>query len=143
LWKDFDEANAHQSDNWENGSVASGKSEKYPASVHSGYTLEEPAPISAYSNRISMMSNFSAVHARTTYQAPASPEPQRRGPSDTQILEEIRNILSTADLMTLTKKQVREELSKRFGGVDFKSKREAINRMIDNVLKDLQNKAEA
>jgi chitin synthase len=56
-------------------------------------------------------------------------------PSDEVLLAEIRDILSTADLMTITKKQVREMLSARLGGVDLKPKREVINKMIDNILK--------
>ncbi|CAG8699152.1 11183_t:CDS:2, partial [Funneliformis caledonium] len=36
-------------------------------------------------------------------------------PSDEEILQEIRNILSTANLMSITKKQVRDDLSQYFG----------------------------
>ncbi|KAH9273457.1 hypothetical protein BASA83_004123 [Batrachochytrium salamandrivorans] len=55
------------------------------------------------------------------------------GPTDEQILADIRVILSTGDLMTLTKKQIRDDLSRRFG-VDIRSRKETINRMIDDVL---------
>src|SRR6185312_13586431 len=44
-------------------------------------------------------------------------------PSDDEILQEIRSILSAANLMTVTKKQVRDELSMRFG-FDMNSKKE-------------------
>ncbi|ORX86313.1 hypothetical protein K493DRAFT_411343 [Basidiobolus meristosporus CBS 931.73] len=54
-------------------------------------------------------------------------------PSDHEILEEIRGILSIADLMTITKKQVRDELSHYFG-VDMTAKKDFINGCIDMIL---------
>eukprot|EP00842_Homolaphlyctis_polyrhiza_P002785 jgi/Hompol1/3507/HPOL_006622-RA len=42
-------------------------------------------------------------------------------------------ILASGDLMTLTKKQIRDDLSRRFA-VDLKPRKDAINRMIDDVL---------
>jgi DEK C terminal domain len=53
-------------------------------------------------------------------------------PNDDQILGEIRRILSTADLMTMTKKQVRDELSVFFG-IDMTFK-DYINRCIEVIL---------
>ena len=44
-------------------------------------------------------------------------------PSDDMLLSEIRSILATADLMTVTKKSVKVELERRFGGVSLDSKR--------------------
>jgi chitin synthase len=55
-------------------------------------------------------------------------------PSDEEILAEIRHILSTADLMAVTKKSVREQLSTIFK-VDLSMKKEFIHRCIDSVLK--------
>lgn len=54
-------------------------------------------------------------------------------PSDDEILQEIRNILSAANLMNVTKKQVRDELSMRFG-FDMNSKKEYINNCIELFL---------
>jgi chitin synthase len=54
-------------------------------------------------------------------------------PSDELILNEIRRILSTADLMTVTKKQVRDELSNVFG-VDMSPKKDYINHCIELIL---------
>jgi chitin synthase len=54
-------------------------------------------------------------------------------PTDAQILSEIRRILSTADLMTVTKKQVREELT-TFFGVDMMPKKDYINVCIEQIL---------
>lgn len=44
-------------------------------------------------------------------------------PSDDMLLAEIRDILRTADLMTVTKKSVKVELERRFGGISLDSKR--------------------
>ncbi|KAJ3246982.1 hypothetical protein HDU78_005633 [Chytriomyces hyalinus] len=58
----------------------------------------------------------------------------RSQPSDEQILQQIRQILSTADLMTVTRKSVREELGRVFG-VDLSGRKEYIHSCIDGVLK--------
>ncbi|KAI8976912.1 chitin synthase [Pilobolus umbonatus] len=54
-------------------------------------------------------------------------------PSDNEILNEIRSILATANLMSITKKQVREQLSDTFG-VDMIVKKEFINTSIEYIL---------
>ncbi|ORY02427.1 hypothetical protein K493DRAFT_312084 [Basidiobolus meristosporus CBS 931.73] len=54
-------------------------------------------------------------------------------PSDEEILQEVRTILSTADLMSITKKQVRDELT-HFFGVDMTIRKEYINNCIDMIL---------
>ncbi|KAI9143903.1 chitin synthase-domain-containing protein, partial [Paraphysoderma sedebokerense] len=56
-------------------------------------------------------------------------------PTDEELVFEIRRIISTADLMKLTKKQVREELSALFS-IDLSSRKEFINRTIDVVLEE-------
>jgi hypothetical protein len=55
-------------------------------------------------------------------------------PSDDELLKEIRHILSTSDLMTITKKKVRQQLSE-FYGVDLSSKKQYIHAAIDSILK--------
>ncbi|KAI9591605.1 chitin synthase-domain-containing protein [Syncephalis fuscata] len=54
-------------------------------------------------------------------------------PTDEQILGEIRRILSSADLMSVTKKQVRDELS-AFFGADMTPRKDYINRCIEMIL---------
>ncbi|CAG8504297.1 3540_t:CDS:2 [Ambispora gerdemannii] len=54
-------------------------------------------------------------------------------PSDEEILQEIRNILASANLMSITKKQVRDDLSQYFG-IDMNLKKEYINSCIELVL---------
>jgi chitin synthase len=55
-------------------------------------------------------------------------------PTDEELLMEIRHILSTSDLMTITKKKVRQQLGKFFG-VDLSSKKDYIHECIDSILK--------
>jgi len=54
-------------------------------------------------------------------------------PSDEEIVREIRQILSTADLMNITKKQVREQLTEIYG-VDMSPKKSYINSIIESIL---------
>jgi len=54
-------------------------------------------------------------------------------PSDEEIVREIRQILSTADLMNITKKQVREQLTEVFG-IDMSPKKSYINSIIESIL---------
>lgn len=54
-------------------------------------------------------------------------------PSDDAILAEIREILRTADLMTITKKSVKQELERRFG-VPLDAKRQYIGSATEAVL---------
>ncbi|KAF9920458.1 hypothetical protein FBU30_009711 [Linnemannia zychae] len=54
-------------------------------------------------------------------------------PTDEQLANEIQNVLATADLMSITKKQVRERLM-AFFGVDLTSRKEYINEVIEQIL---------
>jgi chitin synthase len=54
-------------------------------------------------------------------------------PTDEEILTEVRNILAIADLMTVTKKQVRDALSNVFG-MDMQPRKEYINQCIEHIL---------
>ncbi|ORZ19792.1 chitin synthase-domain-containing protein [Absidia repens] len=54
-------------------------------------------------------------------------------PSDNEIFEAIKHILSSADLMTITKKQVRTQLATQFG-FDMTIKKDFINSSIESIL---------
>ncbi|KAF8934754.1 hypothetical protein BGZ58_005466, partial [Dissophora ornata] len=54
-------------------------------------------------------------------------------PTDEQLSNEIQNVLATADLMSITKKQVRERLM-AFFGVDLTLRKDYINEVIERVL---------
>ena len=54
-------------------------------------------------------------------------------PSDDAILAEIRDILASSDLMTITKKQIKTELEKRFG-MDLTLKKQFIGNAVESLL---------
>ncbi|KAK9386585.1 chitin synthase-domain-containing protein [Lipomyces mesembrius] len=55
-------------------------------------------------------------------------------PGDDMLLAEIREIIRTSDLMTITKKSIRLELERRFGGISLDSKRVYINSATEAIL---------
>ncbi|ORY02993.1 hypothetical protein K493DRAFT_346394 [Basidiobolus meristosporus CBS 931.73] len=98
-----------------------------------GPTLDVPG----YNPRASNASNLSPMMGAPGYHQ-MQPLGSRPGSvinpvSDHEIMEEIRHILSTANLMSITKKQVRDELSRHFG-MDMTHKKEYINNCIDMIL---------
>jgi chitin synthase len=54
-------------------------------------------------------------------------------PTDDEIRREVQRITATADLMTMTKKQVREQLSKHFG-INMNYRKDFINYCIEEAL---------
>ncbi|KAJ3108426.1 hypothetical protein HDU97_001133 [Phlyctochytrium planicorne] len=144
----------HERDLWEKGSEHSEShasdisgmshgSHKFPpppGSVFGGSVMSGPVyaipPASTYSP--------SMYGPPTTYAPSVAPPPPNNrlsmysnmtapGPSDEDLLREIRRILSTANLMTVTKKQVRDELSMLFG-VDLTPRKSTINHYIEEIL---------
>ena len=74
---------------------------------------------------------YAVVPPRTAVDvAPAGVDGQ---PSDDAILAEIREILRTADLMTVTKKSIKAELERRFG-VNMDSRRQYIGSATEAIL---------
>ena len=131
---------------WDTKSVASFRSENTFAG---GY----PPILPQVDTKQPMMYMVDHQASRMSYQSPASAvdlvrrrslqsnrseavpvESTARFPSDEELLNEIRHILSTSDLMTITKKKVRQQLS-TFFGVDLSSKKEYIHSCIDSILK--------
>ncbi|KAG0167289.1 hypothetical protein DFQ28_010342 [Apophysomyces sp. BC1034] len=60
-------------------------------------------------------------------------DPYMAGPADEDIRREVQRITATADLMTMTKKQVREQLSRHFG-MDMSYRKDFINYCIEEAL---------
>ena len=54
-------------------------------------------------------------------------------PADEEIRREVQRITASADLMTMTKKQVREQLSRHFG-VNMSYRKDFINHCIEQAL---------
>ncbi|KAG2237902.1 hypothetical protein INT48_002207 [Thamnidium elegans] len=88
-----------------------------------------PGNQSEYEMPIRPMSQFSIPLSQGGMQPMTPPG----FPTDEEILSEIRNILQTANLMSITKKQVREQLS-AFFGFDMTPKKEYINTSIEYIL---------
>lgn len=113
-WKEFEEQ-----DLWENESMVSGSTTKSSIASRS-----DAASIISYESRknkhISMVS-FGADRGSSNII------------SDELLYAEIQKALIGADLMTLTKKQIRENLSAKLG-IDLRSKKEVMNFMIDEIL---------
>lgn len=54
-------------------------------------------------------------------------------PTDDQIISQVKTMLSSANLMTVTKKQVRDDLA-LFFSTDMSSRKDFINKVIEDVL---------
>ncbi|KAJ3080887.1 hypothetical protein HK102_002745 [Quaeritorhiza haematococci] len=103
------------------------------------YPAGAPPSAAGYDPRLSTYSNMSVPGLPPT--GPPSiyggisnaPRGAGAGPTDDEILVQVRRILSTANLMTITKKQVRDELSAHFG-VDLGARKAVINGFIEDIL---------
>ncbi|KAJ3071110.1 hypothetical protein HDU98_005822 [Podochytrium sp. JEL0797] len=84
-------------------------------------------------NRLSMYSNGMQPGVVVVPSLMSGPAVGAGEPTDEQLLVEIRRILATADLMTVTKKQVRDELTALFR-VDMTPRKAVINQFIEEVL---------
>ncbi|KAG0168377.1 hypothetical protein DFQ28_004896 [Apophysomyces sp. BC1034] len=80
-----------------------------------------------------MMGGYTSQYSVPMSQGGLQPMTPPGFPNDDEILAEIKNILATANLMSVTKKQVREQLS-AFFGFDMTPKKEFINTSIEYVL---------
>lgn len=127
---------------WENESNVSGKtgtaySSYAPSHATSyvsgsaGYPISYVAPVGVPP----MYSDPSVNGSRRTSLAKPLMSPTLGGPepSDDQLVSQIKSILATANLMTVTKKQVRDELT-AFFGVDMTPRKDFINKVIEDVL---------
>ncbi|KAK0443981.1 glycosyltransferase family 2 protein [Desarmillaria tabescens] len=57
-------------------------------------------------------------------------------PSDEELIAALRNYLSTQDLMTVSKKTAREAMAARFPMADLASRKDFLNKSIDEILSD-------
>ncbi|KIY65055.1 glycosyltransferase family 2 protein [Cylindrobasidium torrendii FP15055 ss-10] len=77
------------------------------------------------------MSTFSMA---TTMNPFASGPSDNANPSDEDLMNALRNYLSTQDLMSVSKKTAREAIQTRFPKADLSSKKEFLNHAIDEIL---------
>jgi chitin synthase len=95
-----------------------------PGSTVGAYPPHMPLPLS----RLSYAGSDAMANRQSTFGGSQffTAEDMVGLPSDDEILAEIREILRTADLMTVTKKGIKQELEKRFG-VPLDAKKAYIN----------------
>ncbi|CAM0140353.1 unnamed protein product [Umbelopsis sp. WA50703] len=105
------------------GSVAGSDHHNYP---------QPPMSVHSFGNNDMMQRPLSNIDT-SVMSIPALSNHSTGFPSDREIVAETRNILATANLMTVTKKQVREQLS-LFFGVDLMCKKDFIGATIEHIL---------
>ncbi|KAI7866136.1 chitin synthase [Spinellus fusiger] len=116
-----------------------------PMSVHNPDFQPMPAPVpgpvydqrSMAHHRIGQDQDI-GIRASSQFSVPMSqgglqPMTPPGFPTDDEIQSEVKNILATANLMSITKKQVREQLT-AFFGFDMTPKKELINTSIEYIL---------
>ncbi|RKP09587.1 chitin synthase-domain-containing protein [Thamnocephalis sphaerospora] len=111
------------------GAVDPRHSAAYNAMDSHGHARSEYEPsviMGTFGNNSRPMSSFSAAPSVAGFSAQ---------PSDEQLVAEIRQILLTSDLMTITKKQVREQLS-QMHGIDLTPRKDFINSTIELILQN-------
>ncbi|KAJ2992661.1 hypothetical protein HDV02_002946 [Globomyces sp. JEL0801] len=133
-WRDFEE-----NDLWEADSVMTGsdyQSTRKGGATPSEYSSYSKPPPSEYS--VATYDNVpirNSMISRTGIDPIPGPFPSQTNViiTDEQLYDEIKLSLVGADLMTLTKKQIRDNLSAKLG-VDLRPKKDVMNRMIDEIL---------
>ncbi|KAF9443985.1 glycosyltransferase family 2 protein [Macrolepiota fuliginosa MF-IS2] len=78
------------------------------------------------------MSTFSFATSVNPFASPSMAE----NPTDEELFQALRNYLSTQDLMTVTKKTVREAMASRFPKADLTSRKDFLNQSIDKILSE-------
>jgi len=104
----------------------------YNESVYGGSTYNAPAYQSQYMpmNEVNINQNMSM---NSSVPSQRNSVDVGRFPTDEEIVAQIQTIIYNSNLMMITKKQVREELSEYFG-VDMSSKKDFINCTIEEIL---------
>ena len=110
----------YQAEMWEAQSSVDNRSE------YSGYSYATKSYINNHS-RYPYSSHYSDYYDHGGRRSENIMEMAELLPGEDAILAEIREILSTADLMTVTKKSVKQELERRFGGVNLDARKQYIN----------------
>ncbi|KAI9496030.1 chitin synthase-domain-containing protein [Zychaea mexicana] len=134
----------HEQEMWETGTVetkhtgstAAAGVPKYPPTIHQ-HPMAAPPRMSSFTlDNQSIRYNSSGMlnaSPSSIYSEPFGPPPIGGGPTDEEIRREVHRITATSDLMVMTKKQVREQLSRQFG-VDMAYKKDYINFCIEEAL---------
>lgn len=78
------------------------------------------------------MSTFSLATTANPFLGPSN----STNPTDEELINALRNYLSTQDLMTVTKKTAREAIMARFPKADLTSRKDFLNQSIDTILSE-------
>ncbi|THH18601.1 hypothetical protein EW146_g2427 [Bondarzewia mesenterica] len=91
-----------------------------------------PPSAPAMSMRQRPMSTFSLATSVNPFAGPS----MSTDPTDEELIQALRNYLSTQDLMTVTKKTAREAIMARFPKADLTSRKTFLNQSIDKILSE-------
>jgi chitin synthase len=108
----------------------------YAGSAYAGSVVNAPAygyPMQA--SEMNTSSEWLLSHNNRDSMAMSSEVDESFNISDEMIMAEVRKIINNSDLMCITKKKVREEVSEHFG-VDLSSRRDYINHCIELALEE-------
>lgn len=101
-----------------------------PGSVVAGSAIRGMTPMIS----VGPPGYYQAANSRPqSFVSPQVVPVQQVYPSDEQIVAQVKTMLASANLMTVTKKQVREDLA-LFFGVDMSQRKDFINKVIEDVL---------
>lgn len=138
-WRDFEEHDLYEADSQMSESAYDVKSRGGPRSEYSLHAPRSEHSFGSAAGQSAQRASFQSIEGRSKYQSMMSgvaPPSLGSGEiTDEMLYNEIRIALVGADLMTLTKKQIRDNLSAKLG-VDLKSRKETMNRMIDELLSE-------
>lgn len=96
---------------------------------------DRPLPSQLPATRITSMISSSSYALPQSIRGSVIDVTALQGPTDEELFMEIRKVIQQADLMHITKKQVREHLSATFG-VDLTKRKDFINQSIELVLQE-------
>ncbi|KAJ1956518.1 hypothetical protein EC988_001307, partial [Linderina pennispora] len=104
--------------------------------MHPATMMEQPVPVSANMDQAGVLNMFPASDPSVTAASSLAQQSWPSGIPDEQISGYVAEIIATADLMTITKKQVREQIMSRFGiqAEEAKARRDFINQCIGQEL---------
>lgn len=113
------------------GTAGGGRASSFvlsPPSIMNAPTSQRMSPPSIYSDGSIQGNGYPMIQSSSMMDGGMYQQP-----TDEEIRREVQRITSTADLMTMTKKQVREQLSRHFG-VNMSYRKDFINYCIEEAL---------
>ncbi|KAI9101861.1 chitin synthase-domain-containing protein [Phlyctochytrium arcticum] len=133
-------ASALDESEWLNGARSPTSPTSPPAaSIHGGYTPHIPTYAASYRSSSSYAPSVNTPDSEHPNHSSRPLSAATMYPPSMTLETEIRHYLAAADLMTVTKKQVRDEMSALFG-IDMLARREEMNGMIERTLQEINRR---